>query len=421
MKGIFKRALGVVLVALLALPALVVAQSPSKSGEIVLKWPCIWVGKDSKAQAVAEIVESFNTANAGKIRVEIEPQPDYNAYEQKVRTSLAAGVAPGDIFTIKLNATTKEYYQSKLLMEFSKELSGAWKSSFDAGALAQSTVDGKLKTLPFETAILPIWYNMDALRKAGVAAPPATMAEFWTALDKLKASGVYPMSQMTGDVNAWTSMIWFSHFAVSLGGQKVWEKPFTDKAFVESAKLMQRIFKDYTTPDAVGAGAGVSGGHFLAGRTAVFANGPWYAGRADLRATPFFPSVTIAAAPSAGPNKGIMISRLQANIAAGETTDKARRAAIINFLKYLTAPENVAKIAKSSGAMFAVKTNYLPEDALQKQFYTIAAASKTTATDLEAALGAEATLEFAQQLGALVLGQITPESFCAAVERKIDR
>lgn len=393
----------------------------AETSEIVLKWPCIWVGKDSKAPMIAEIVNSFNQANAGKIKVEIEPQPDYNAYEQKVRTAIMAGVAPGDIFTVKLNASTKDFYGSKLLMDFSKDFTGEWKKDFDAGAVAQSTIGGKLKTLPFETAVLPIWYNFDLLRKAGVTKIPMTINELWTAMDKLKAAGIYPSSQMSGDTNAWTSMIWFSWFAASYGGTEVWDKPFTDKAFVESAKLMKRIFDSYTTADAIGASAGVSGGHFLAGRTAIFSNGPWYAGRADLRATSFFPSITIAPLPPAGPNKDIIISRLQANIAAAETPDKARHDAIIKFLQYLTSKENVAKLAESSGAMFAVKANYVPADALQKQFYDLAGKNYETTTDLEAALGAEATLEFTQQLSALALGKITPEQFCALVEKKIDR
>ncbi len=414
-----KKLLIILFALALVLPAALFAQSSGK--EIVLKWPCIWVGKDSKAPAVTEIVEAFNKMNAGKIRVEIEPQPDYNAFEQKMRTTLVAGQSPGDIFTVKLNATTKEFYNSKLLMDFSKDLTGDWLASFDQGAVAQSTIAKKLKTLPFETAVLPIWYNTDLLKKAGVTSIPGSMNEFWTAMDKIKASGAYPMSQMTGDTNAWTSMIWFSNFAASYGGPDVWDKPFTDKAFVESAKLMKRIFESYTTPDAVGAGAGVSGGHFLAGRTALFSNGPWYAGRADLRATPFFNTIVIALPPAPGPNKGIVISRLQANIAAGETTDPARRAAIISFLKYLTDEENIRKLAATSGAMFAVNAGYVPLDPLQKQFYDLAASAKKTATDLEAALGAEATLEFGQQLGAMVLGKITPEQFCAAVERKIDR
>ncbi len=414
-----KRMLGIGLIMAMLVPTLMMAQSQTK--ETVLKWPCIWVGKDSKASAIEKIVAAYNQANTGKIKVEIEPQPDYNAYEQKIRTSLVAGQVPGDIFTVKLNATTKEFYNSKYLMDFSKDFTGAWKSSFDAGAVAQSTIGKKLKTLPFETAILPIWYNMDMMKAAGVATIPTTMDDFWKAMERIKASGKFPMSQMSGDTNAWTSMIWFSHFAVSFGGPDVWEKPFTDKAFVEAAKLMKVIFEKYTTPDAVGAGAGVSGGHFLAGRTALFSNGPWYAGRADLRATSFFPSIKIALPPAPGPEKGISISRLQSNVAAGETTDPVRRAAIIDFLKYLTRTDNIAMLAETSGAMFAVKTSYVPTDALQKQFYDQAAAYENTSNDLEAALGAEATLEFAQQLGALALGRIDAEAFCAAVERKLDR
>ena len=413
-----RRACFAIAIALFSLPNL----APAQTGEIVLKWPCIWVGKDSKAPAIAEIVEAFNKANAGKIRVEIEPQPDYNAYEQKVRTSLMAGVAPGDIFTIKLNATTKDYYSNRLLMDFARDFTGTWKASFDAGAVTQSTVDGKLKTLPFETAILPLWYNGDLLKKAGVAAVPATMPELWAAMDRIKAAGAYPSSQMTGDTNAWTSMIWFSWFAVSYGGANVWDKPFTDKAFVEAAKLMKKVFESYTTPDAVGAGAGVSGGHFLAGRTAVFTNGPWYAGRADLRATSFFPSVTIAPMPPAGPFKNFIISRLQANIAAAETKDRKRHDAIITFLKYLTSPESARKLAEGSGAMLAVNSGYVPTDPLQKQFYALVGRKGFVAVnDLEAALGPEATLEFGQQLGALALGKITPEEFCALIEKKIDR
>jgi raffinose/stachyose/melibiose transport system substrate-binding protein len=416
-KSTIKRFGFVCMLFLFALPFFAAAQS----GEVVLKWPCIWVGKDSKAPAITEIVTAFNAANAGKIRVEIEPQPDYNAYEQKVRTAIMAGIAPGDIFTLKLNASTMEFYTSKLLLDFSDDFTGDWKKSFDAGAVAQSTLKGKLKTLPFETAILPVWYNGDLMKKAGVAKVPATMDELWTAMDKMKSAGIYPSSQMSGDTNAWTSMIWFSWFAVSNGGADVWDKPFTDKAFVDAAKVMKRIFESYTTPDAIGAGAGVSGGHFLAGRTAIFSNGPWYAGRADLMATSFFPSITIAPLPPSGPFKNIIISRLQANIAAAATPDKARHDAIIKFLKFLTTKQNMSRLADVSGGMYAVNTGFVPTNGLQRQFYDMADKGYETATDLEAALGAEATLEFTQQLSALALGKITPEQFCALVEKKIDR
>lgn len=59
------------------------AESGQQKKEIELRWASIWVGNDSKAPAVEALVEEFNTNNAGKIKVVIEPQPDYNAYEQK--------------------------------------------------------------------------------------------------------------------------------------------------------------------------------------------------------------------------------------------------------------------------------------------------------------------------------------------------
>ena len=418
-----KRLLCAALIGLFVIGVLFARGSADSSGskEIELRWASIWVGQDSKAPAVEALVKEFNEANAGKIRVVIDPQPDYNAFEQNVRTALASGTTPGDIFTIKLNPTTAQFYESNLIMDFNTVLDTAWKATFISGPLEQSTFGGKMKSLPMETAVLPIWYNMDAMRAAGVNSIPTTINDFYAACDKLKASGVAPMSQMTGDTNAWTSMLWFSHLAVSLGGVNIWSKPFTDPAFVQAATIMKRLIADYSTPDAVGLGAGGSGGHFLAGRTAIFSNGPWYAGRADLAATPFFNSITVEAAPYAGSTTNFMLSRLQANICAANPKDNARRDAIIAFLKFLTSPASVKRIADTSGAQFAVKANYAPAVALQKQFYTIAEKYTQTSNDLEAALGAEVTLEFGQQLGALVLGRVTPQEFCTLVNARIGR
>ncbi|HPZ15316.1 MAG TPA: extracellular solute-binding protein [Sphaerochaeta sp.] len=414
----------VVVVLLVCMLFPLVAQGQKESDaqkEIELRWASIWVGADSKAPAVEALVKEYNEKNAGRIKVVIEPQPDYNAYEQKVRTSLAAGMAPADIFTIKFNPTTATFYDSNLLMDFNKTMDDAWRATFDAGSVEQSVVNGMLKSLPMETAILPIWYNMDLMKTVGVTTVPQTLDEMFSAFDKLKAAGIPATSQMTGDTNAWTSMIWFSHFAVSLGGVNVWDKPFTDPAFVQAAELTKRMINEYSTADAVGLGAGGSGGHFLAGRTAVFSNGPWYAGRADLAETPFFNSIKIAAVPPAGDTKDFMISRLQANICAASSKDKAREAAIVDFLKFLTSSSSIARIAETSGGMFAVATDYRPQIDLQKQFYDVNDTVSTTSFDLEAALGAEVTLEFAQQLGALALGRISASEFCALVDRKIER
>lgn len=389
--------------------------------EIELRWASIWVGKDSKAAPVAALVEEFNAANAGKIKVVIEPQPDYNAYDQKVRTALASGTAPADIWTMALTSTTSEFYKSDLLMDFTKVMTPEWLARFDAASVRQSTINGVLRMMPYEKAILPVWYNMDLLAKVGVSEVPKTQDEFWSLMNKLKAAGISPTSQMTGDTNAWTSMLWFSHLAVSYGGTNVWSKPFTDPAFVKAAETIKKMITEYSTADAIGLGAGGSGGHFLAGRTAVFSNGPWYTGRADLAATPFFNNIRIAGLPAFGPTSDYMLARLQSSLCAASTKDASREAAMVKFLQFLTDPASVKKIQEASGAMFAIPTDMKPANHLQQQFNDLAGKVKNTATDLDIALGAEVTLEFTQQLSALALGKITPVEFTQLVNQKIDR
>jgi raffinose/stachyose/melibiose transport system substrate-binding protein len=387
--------------------------------EIELRWAAIWVGMDSKAQPIAALVEEFNVSNAGKIKVVIEPQPDYNAYDTKVRTSLAAGIAPADIWTIRVNPTTEEFYKSKLVMDFTDKLIGEWKKQFDPATLVQSTVDGKLKSIPYEIAILPIWYNMQLLKKVGINEIPKTEDDFWSVMNKLKDAGIYPSSQMTGDNNAWTSMIWFSHFAISLGGPDVWLKPFTDPIFVKAAELTKRMIVEYSTPDAIGLRAGDSGGHFLAQRTAVFTNGPWYGGREDLKATPFYNDIVVAGLPAFGQYSNYMVSRIQGNLMAAATKDPAREQAIIKFLKFMTEPTNVKKIAEHSGAMFAIANDAKPATKLQAGFDQLARDVSITALDVATAIGAEATLEFTQQLSNLALGRIDAQEFTRRVYAKI--
>ena len=91
--------------------------------------------------------------------------------------------------------------------------------------LQKALGNGRVKTVPFEIGITPVWYNMDLLRKAGITEVPETFNDFLAMADALKAAGITPTSQMTGGSNAWTSMLWYSHILASIGGPDVWSKP----------------------------------------------------------------------------------------------------------------------------------------------------------------------------------------------------
>ncbi|MBI9097443.1 MAG: extracellular solute-binding protein [Spirochaetaceae bacterium] len=387
--------------------------------EVTLQWPCIWVGEDSKAEAVAALVEQFNADNAGSIRVEIEAQPDYDGYEQKIRTSIAAGIVP-DVFTMKLNPTTKAYYESPLLMDFSKELDMGWSKDFNDGTVSQATVDGMVKSLPYEVAITPVWYNMDLLKKAGVSSYPKTYDEFLDTAAKLKAAGIIPTSQMTGGSNAWTSMLWYSHFLASFGGKNVYDNPFEGDAYVKAAEVLLAMFSDgNTSRDAVGGDAGVSGGHYLAAESAMFINGPWYIGRVKGDAPDVYAATEVGPAPAVGSNSGAMIGFLQTNFAAAANADDpAKAAAAVKFIKWMTKGENVAKISKQSGALFAVKYDASSiDDALQQKFIEASNNASFTISHLAGVVPADVVSEFGQALGKMALGEATPAEFVEMLKK----
>ncbi|MDA3810790.1 MAG: ABC transporter substrate-binding protein [Spirochaetaceae bacterium] len=404
---------------LAAVGTMFAAGQQEEAKEVTIKWPCIWVGEDSKAGAVAALVEQFNADNAGSIKVEIEEQPNYDGYEQKIRTSIAAGIVP-DVFTMKLNPTTKTYYESPLLMDFSKELGKGWGKDFNDGTITQATVDGMVKSLPYEVAITPVWYNMDLFKKAGISNYPKTYAEFMSAATKLKAAGIIPTSQMTGGSNAWTSMLWYSHFLASFGGKNVYDNLLEGDAYVKAAEVLLAMYSDgNTSRDAVGGDAGVAGGHYLAGESAMFINGPWYIGNIKKNAPAVYDVTEVGPAPAAGKNSGAQIGFLQTNFAAAANADDpVKAAAAVKFIKWMTKAENVAEISKQAGSLFAVKYDSSTiDDPLQKKFIEASNEATFTISHLAGVVPADVVSEFGQALGMMALGEATPAEFVEMLKK----
>jgi len=419
-----KKALSfmVVLLLLFAALSLLIGCKKEAEREIVLQWPCIWVAQDSKAATVAALVDQFNADSAGKIKVVIEPNPDYDGYRQKINTMMAAGQVP-DLFVFNPDPTQFSYYEGDLLMDFTDDLKGDWGKDFAEGTIAASTKGGRTKSIPYELGLTPIWYNTELFKKAGISGFPKTFDEFWVACDKLKAIGVTPTSQMTGGTNAWTSMLWYSHIMASIGGPDVWSRPLSDPAYVQAAEILLRLYSDgNTTKDAVGCDPGCSSGHYLAQDTAIFINGPWYIGAAKKNAPEVHAATAVAPAPAVkGGRYGAQIGFLLSNLAAANTDDPARRAAVIKFMKWMTEPGNVKKISIDAGSMFCVKFEFGPGDQvdpLQQKFIEASANAAFIVDHFQANFKAEVVQEFGQALGAMALGRATPKQFVEMLQAK---
>lgn len=393
---------------------------PQKEYEI--KFPSFWVGKDSKAKVVGELITKFNETNKGKIKVTVEEIADYNAYEDKMKTSIATDTVP-DIFIFKSGTIAELYYKSGKLMDFTSAMNGAWKDSFVGDSIKQSTYNSQVLSIPYEYGVTPVIYNQKLLSQAGVNGFPKNYTEFFDMCDKLVAKGIAPMSQMTGE-NAWTTMLWYSQLVVSIGGPDVYSRGLDDPAFLEAAKVMQKMFK-YTTKDAVGAGAAVAAGHFLNEQTAILMNGPWFIGRIKKEGiNNMYNEVSVAPAPLYEGGKGKSdgyIGFVQSNIGAAKQKDKGKEEAVIKFLKYLTDPINIKAIATDSGSMFVIKTEAKADDKVEKLQGMMMAQTNSApyvVPHFQLMVKAAVGNEFPQAIAGLVAGGKTPEQFIKQLKDK---
>ena len=237
--------------------------------------------------------------------------------------------------------------------------------------------------------------------------------EFFKMCEAVTATGKACTSQMTAK-NAWTSMLWFSQALASAGGPDIYEKGLDDPAWVKAFEVMEKMYQ-YTTSDAIGADAGVSGGHFLNERTAVFMNGPWFIARYTSDGIPgLHENIGVAPAPMLMGGEGApggYVGGKQSSLAAGKQSDPAKEEAVVKFLKWLTTPENVARLSYSSGAMFIVKAD-LPSD-MDRLFIEMneqkGNAPYVAKTFMNGMGSLPVVAEFPQALSALALGEVTPE------------
>ena len=399
------------------------AEEPSgeDAEEIVINFPCIWVGTDSKAAYMAKLVDEFNAANEGKIKVVIEEQTDYQAYRDKLRTTITTGAAP-DICILDTTFDIKAYAESGKFMDLTPYLEEGWGDDFQEGCFDAWSVDGKVSILPFESAIFPICYNTEILKEAGWESFPDNYADMMQMFKDIKAAGYNAMGQMAGE-NAWSSMLWYSLIVEAIGGKDVYKDGLSNPAFVEAAEVLKEMY-DYTFDGAISAAAADVNGHFIARDTALYLNGPWWIAnfyKEENGGLNEVVDVAVNPAFEGGKGDGGLVTTVQGFLACAAQEDPAKEAAVVEFLKYISNPNRVAEWALDSGAMFFVKYTPSPDtNEISQKFTEIANNANYTVLHVNGAFPTAFSTEFPAAVSALVLGQVDAQGFVDMLQTAID-
>ncbi|MEO7221756.1 MAG: ABC transporter substrate-binding protein [Devosia sp.] len=314
-----------------------------------------------------KIIPAFEAANPG-IKVVFSPTKpeEYNA---ALNAKLEGGAA-GDIITCRPFDASLELFNKGYLAPLN-DLSGM--ENFSPVAKAAWSTDDAATTfcVPMGAVIHGFFYNKDAFAKVGITEVPATVDEFFAALDKIKADGTYiPLAMGTNDQweaatmgynnigpNYWKGEE--GRLALIAGTQKL-----TDEGWVAPYRQMAK-WKDYLGDGFEAQTYSDSQNLFTLGRAAIYPTGSWEIAGFEANAT--FP-MGVFKPPVQNAGDTCYISD-HTDIGIGMNAKSANPDAAKKFLSWVASPEFGEIFANALPGFFALgNTPVAMQDPLAQEF-----------------------------------------------------
>ncbi|MEQ1941125.1 ABC transporter substrate-binding protein [Mesorhizobium sp. VNQ89] len=367
------------------------------------------------------IIPAFEARTPG-IKVVFSPTGG-ETYDAELAARLGAGKA-GDLMACRPFDASLDLYNKGYLAPLN-DLPGL--DAFSAFARsAWSTNDGKTTfCVPIASVIHGFLYNADAFEQLGIAAP-TTEAEFFAALDKIRADGTYtPLAMGTKD--GWEAGIlgyqnigpayWRGEdgrTALVAGKQKL-----TDAQWMEPLATLAR-WKDYLGTDFEKRSYADSQKLFASGRAAIYPAGSWeisgFNAQARFRLGAFPPPVRNA-------GDGCYISD-HPDIGIGLNPKSAHAEAARTFLAWVASPEFASIYADAlPGFVGLIQTPKAIDDPLAATFASWRSRCKSTFRSTDAVLS-RGTPSLADETRlkatAVVNGTETPQDAAAELQKSLD-
>lgn len=391
------------------------------------------VGNDYAAAFYQKMFEEFPKTELGKgVTFKFEEIPTGDAAAQKIKLLIANGELPDIVLSTGISLTELAVKANKVAdLTPYFEADPEWKNQFDPKSLEFNSVDGKIYGVPNTKTISYIYYNKKLFKKAGIKAPDVAYAswdEFLKACDQLKATGITPLAMDSADFG-WLTNLWACSLigtANEVGNKwmntlqpKDYNTPELEDAFAK----IQTMFQKYATNDAPGGKYDPMAARFFNGEIAMIPNGPWMV--PDFKNTEkapenFYDDVGVMLFPQNG-----MIMEAYPGDMVGAKDPKKIEAAV-NFLKFVTCPENQFLALKMTGLQpesphIVIPEEYKEEDPLMADILDISAKAKMTYGENQVMWFQNTLDTFSTQLPELAYGKITPKEFCTRMTESANK
>lgn len=289
-------------------------------------------------------------------------------YNAALNARLAGGTA-GDIITCRPFDNALAMYDSGYLADI-KSLEGLSNFS-DVAKGAWSTDNGDASfCVPMASVIHGFMYNKEAFAELGIEVP-TTEADFYAAMDKIKADGTYiPMAMGTKDQWEAATMGYTNVGPAYWGGEEGrlglidGSAKLTDDVFVEGFRQMAK-WTPYLGDGFQAQGYTDSQNLFTLGRAAVYPTGSWeitgFQENADFEMGAFAP-------PKKDADSKCYISD-HTDIGIGMNAATANKDAVMKFLAWTTSAEFSALLTNAAPGFFSLSSHSIDvENTLAQEF-----------------------------------------------------
>jgi raffinose/stachyose/melibiose transport system substrate-binding protein len=255
--------------------------SNSTGGSSTAKVTLTWWNNATTGQLLTVWQNAIKSFEASHPNVTIQNVPIQNEqFSTKIPAALA-GSNPPDIYQQWGGGQEATQVKSGKLTDLTSSVSN-WIGELGTAA-AQWQVTGKQYGVPYDLHVVGFWYRKDLFAKAGISAPPTTIAQLESDDAKLKAAGIAPIA--IGSKDRWPDAFYWEYFAIRECPQSVVQSAMSSvslgnscfaKATTDLTNFMQtNPFQTgfLGTPAQVGAGS--SAGLVASGKAAMELQGDW--------------------------------------------------------------------------------------------------------------------------------------------------
>ncbi|MBF0593451.1 MAG: extracellular solute-binding protein [Candidatus Omnitrophica bacterium] len=391
----------------------------------------VWHWMTDRQDAFDALAAKYEAETGIKVRFDLFAPSD--AYTQKIIAAAQANVLPDVYGILDKKAIVASFIKAGFVADLTADFAadnGAWESSLVARAVDinrfskgnADDVKPGIYGVPLDIGSEQMLYNRTLLKKAGITKVPATFAEWLTAINALRRVGIAPF--VTGFGELWIVDCFALNYAFNIMGEdKVLDTfrgkvKYTDPDWIKVFTIFKTLRdKGGFIDGIVTKGNKVAEQDFALERAAFAFNGAW----AVNVYKSMNPALDYGVAPLPAMNAVTpMVSWGGAETSFVVNNLSPNKARAIAFMKWLT--------AKDQQVFLSRKINTLPANrhALADSPGNLADFAKAVETSThpkswpvnEDALVSDA---FQKGIQAIIIGESTPQSVAADVQKVKDR